>query len=147
MYLKEQWFYHDTIFILFYHSSTRVFYMYGITVIFLWVCLWLVCVYIHTHKRFLLFQAPYRILATYTVCCPKTVLFNFRIWIKEIVHPKMKMTSWFNHPQAILSVYGFLLSDEYNRSYIKKMCGSSKLYNGSEWCLRFWSKIKCMNPS
>ncbi len=32
----------------------------------------------------------------------------------------MKITWWFTHPQAILGVYDFLLSDEYNRSYIKK---------------------------
>ncbi len=29
----------------------------------------------------------------------------------------MKITPWFTHPQAILGVYDFLLSDEYNRSY------------------------------
>ncbi len=33
----------------------------------------------------------------------------------------MKITPWFTHPQAILGVHDFLLSDEYKRSYIKKM--------------------------
>ncbi len=37
---------------------------------------------------------------------------------KGIVHQKMKITPWFTHPQAILGVYDFLLSQEYNRSYI-----------------------------
>ncbi len=45
----------------------------------------------------------------------------------------MKIISLFTHPQAIRSVYDFLLSDKYNWSYIKKRLGSSKLYNGSEW--------------
>ncbi len=31
------------------------------------------------------------------------------------------MIYWFTHPQAILGVYDFLLSVEYNQSYIKKM--------------------------
>jgi len=39
---------------------------------------------------------------------------------KGIVHPKMKITPCFAHPQAILGVCEILLSDEYNRSYIKK---------------------------
>ncbi len=51
---------------------------------------------------------------------------------KGIVHPKMKITSWCTYPQAILGVYDFLLSDEYNQSYIKKCPDSSQLYNGSE---------------
>ncbi len=50
------------------------------------------------------------------------------------------ITSWFTHPQVILGVYVFLLSDEYSWSYIKKC--SSKLYNGSEWGSRFWSPKK-----
>ncbi len=37
--------------------------------------------------------------------------------LKGKVHSKM--TSWFTHSQAILSVYDFLFSDEYNQSYIK----------------------------
>ncbi len=38
----------------------------------------------------------------------------------------------FTHPQAILGVYDFLLSDEFNQSYIKNCPGSSKLYNCSK---------------
>ncbi len=33
----------------------------------------------------------------------------------------MKIIPWFTHPQAILGVYDFLLSDEYNQRYIKKL--------------------------
>ncbi len=36
--------------------------------------------------------------------------------LKGIVHPKMKITQWFTHPQAILGVYDILFSDKYNRS-------------------------------
>ncbi len=39
----------------------------------------------------------------------------------------MKMILLFTHPQAILGVYDFLLSDESSRSYIKNCPGSSKL--------------------
>ncbi len=61
--------------------------------------------------------------------------------IKGIVHSKMKITP-FTHPQDILGVYDFLLSDEYNRIYIKKCPGSSQLYNGSERGSRFWRPKK-----
>ena len=44
----------------------------------------------------------------------------------------MKITPSFTHPQAILGVYDFLLSDEHNRSYINKYPDASELYNGSE---------------
>ncbi len=50
----------------------------------------------------------------------------------------MKITPWFTHPQAILDVYDFLLSDKHNQSYIKICPGSSKLYNGSEFFLKVW---------
>ncbi len=41
--------------------------------------------------------------------------------------------------QAILDVYDFLLSDEYNRRYIKKYPGSSKLYI---WLIKAsWSEL------
>ncbi len=40
----------------------------------------------------------------------------------------MKMTPWFIHQPS----YDFLLSDEYNLSYIQNCPGSSKLFNGSE---------------
>ncbi len=44
--------------------------------------------------------------------------------LKEIVHPKIKITPWFTHPQAIHGVYDFLLSDKYNPSYIKNVLAS-----------------------
>ncbi len=44
----------------------------------------------------------------------------------------MQITPWFIHPQAIIFVYDFLLSDEYNQSYIKT--GSGVLIKA------FWSK-------
>jgi len=53
----------------------------------------------------------------------------------------MKISPWFTHPQAILDVYDFLLSDEYTvilknyQSYIKKYPGSSKLSRIS-FCVR-----------
>ncbi len=54
----------------------------------------------------------------------------FFLQIKGLVHPKMKISPCFTHPQSNLGVYDFLLSDESN-SYIKKYSGSSKHYNGS----------------
>jgi len=44
----------------------------------------------------------------------------------------MKITPRFTHPQAILGLYDFLLSDEHNLSYINKYPDASKLYNVSE---------------
>ncbi len=41
------------------------------------------------------------------------------ILFEGLVHPKLKGPC-FTHPQGILGVYDFLLSDEYNQSYIKK---------------------------
>jgi len=46
---------------------------------------------------------------------------------KGIVHPRMEISPWFTHTEAILGVYDILLSDEYNQSYIKNFPGSSKL--------------------
>jgi len=46
------------------------------------------------------------------------VLFSSIFDFKGIVHPKMKISPWFTHPQVILDVYGILLSDEYNRSAV-----------------------------
>ncbi len=40
----------------------------------------------------------------------------FNETVKVIVLPKMKMTPWFTHPQAILGVYDFRLSEENNQS-------------------------------
>jgi len=44
----------------------------------------------------------------------------------------MKITPSFTHPQTILGVYDFLLSDEHNRRYINKYPDAFELYNGSE---------------
>ncbi len=62
------------------------------------------------------------------------------IIIKGEVHPNMKITPCFTHRKTIPGVYDFLLSDEYNQSYIKKCPGCSELNNGSEWGLRIWSR-------
>ncbi len=34
----------------------------------------------------------------------------------------MKIISWFIHPQAILGVYNFLISDKYNQLHSKMSC-------------------------
>ncbi len=39
--------------------------------------------------------------------------------LKGLVHPKMKISPCFTHPQGILGVYDFLLSDESNQLYKK----------------------------
>ncbi len=45
------------------------------------------------------------------------ISFMVMLRFKGIVHPKMKITPWFTHSQAILGVYDFFfLSDEYNLS-------------------------------
>ena len=41
------------------------------------------------------------------------------ISFKGLVHFEMKISPSFTHPQAILGVYDFLLSDEHNQRYIK----------------------------
>uniref|UniRef100_A0A8C1BNK8 RNA cytidine acetyltransferase n=1 Tax=Cyprinus carpio carpio TaxID=630221 RepID=A0A8C1BNK8_CYPCA len=43
----------------------------------------------------------------------------------------------FTHPQAILGVYDFLLSDKFSQSYIKNCPGTSKLYHCSGWVFLF----------
>ncbi len=48
------------------------------------------------------------------------------------VHLKMKISLCFTHPQSILGVYDFLLSDESNLSYIKNGPGRSKPFNGGK---------------
>ncbi len=47
-------------------------------------------------------------------------------FVKGLVHQKMKFSPCFTHPQSILGVYDFLLSDECNWSYIKIFPCSSK---------------------
>ncbi len=44
----------------------------------------------------------------------------------------MKISLCFTHPQSILGVYDFLLSDESNLSYIKNCPGPSKRYSGGK---------------
>jgi len=44
----------------------------------------------------------------------------------------MKITPNFTHPQAILGVYDFFLSDEHNWRNINKYPDASELYNGSK---------------
>ncbi len=51
--------------------------------------------------------------------------------LKGLFHPQLKISPCFTHPQGILGVYDFLLSDESNRSYIKICPGYSKRYNCS----------------
>ncbi len=62
--------------------------------------------------------------------------------MKTLVYPKMKITPWFTLKRSYSRC--IWLS---SRSYINKCPGSSKLYNGSEWVLRFLSPIKCIHPS
>ncbi len=44
----------------------------------------------------------------------------------------MKISLCFIHPRGNLAVYDFLLSDEFNWSYIKNCPGSSEPYNGDK---------------
>jgi len=53
-------------------------------------------------------------------------------FIKRLVHFQMKISPSFTHPQAILGVYDFVLSDEHNQRNINKYPDASELYNGSE---------------
>ncbi len=45
---------------------------------------------------------------------------------KGLVHPKIKISPCFTHPQSILGVYDFLLSDKSNRVILKKYSCSYK---------------------
>ncbi len=61
---------------------------------------------------------------------------------------KLRLLSLRKHLGGVMQIFphsDFLLSDEYNRSYINECPGSSKLCNGSEW----WSRLpeKCIDPS
>ncbi len=67
--------------------------------------------------------------------------------IKALIQPKIKIIPWFTHPQGILGLYDFLISEESNRSYVKYCPGSSKLCNGSGWVFSFNSpKISSFHP-
>ncbi len=59
----------------------------------------------------------------------KTLSINALSQVKGLVHPKIKISLCFTHPQCILGVYDFLLLDEFNRSYIKNGLGPSKCYH------------------
>ncbi len=50
------------------------------------------------------------------------------ITFKGLVHPKMKISPCFTHPQGILGIYDFLLLNESNWSNIKNSLGFFKLY-------------------
>lgn len=52
---------------------------------------------------------------------------QFENLLKGIGSPKNENCPMFTHPQAILEIYPFLLTDEHNQSYIKK-CPYLKLY-------------------
>ncbi len=48
-----------------------------------------------------------------------------------IVHPPQKISPCFTHPQSILGVYDYLLSDESNQSYIKNWVHPKHLQHSS----------------
>ncbi len=76
---------------------------------------------------------------------------NFHFWVnypfKGLVHPKMKISLCFTHPQSIPGVYDCLLSDESNWSYIKNCPGPSKPYNGVSGCFLSVDKHKLLTKS
>ncbi len=53
--------------------------------------------------------------------CIRQIVDHTHFKVKRLVHPKIHpfFGLCFTHPQSILGVYDFLLSDESNRSYIK----------------------------
>jgi len=59
----------------------------------------------------------------------------------------MKISPSFTHPQAILGVYDFLLSDEDNWRNINKYADASELYNGSERDQRVCAEEVCPSTS
>ncbi len=77
------------------------------------------------------------------------------LFLKGLVHPKIKISLCFTHPQSILGVYDSLLSDESNRSFIKNCPSPSKPFNGVSGCFlstvqKTWNKvhasvIKCVS--
>ncbi len=80
-------------------------------------------------------------------------VFGVNLTLKGLVHPKMKISLCFTHPQSILGVYDCLLSDESNWSYIKNGPGPPSLQHGVSGCFlstvqKTWNKacasiIKC----
>ncbi len=73
------------------------------------------------YKRTLYFQFFFK------NCLLCTFLMAIKLYFKWLVHPKMKISPCFTHPQSILGVYDFLLSDEFNRSYIKNSSSFERL--------------------
>ncbi len=71
----------------------------------------------------------------------------FRSGLKGIVHPKMKISQRFTHPQGILCVSDIPLSDKHMLSYIPHCLVCSNLYNCSELCPCFWIRKKSIRPS
>ncbi len=53
---------------------------------------------------------------------------NENITFKGLVHPKIKISPCFTHPQCILGIYDFLLLNESNWSNKKNCLGFFKLY-------------------
>ncbi len=84
------------------------------------------------YAEFFFFAKPYSMTTLISLQCSYSNIWqNYKIrlpkgncdmlkLVKGIVHPKMKITPWFNQPQAILGVYNFLLSDAYNQSIKKR---------------------------
>ncbi len=62
--------------------------------------------------------------------------------LKGIVHPKMKISQRFTHPQGILGMSDIPLLDEHILSYIQNCPVCSDLYNCSELCPCFWIRKK-----
>ncbi len=76
-----------------------------------------ICIFLKVHQKYLYNSKGQRVenscvktLAPFTqIMLTATLLCDF----KGIVHPKMKMTPWFTHPQAILGVWLSSFSQSY----------------------------------
>ncbi len=96
---------------------------------------------------------PLQLMLLFGLVCIKYKTNTSRVSSSSLLllHPKMKISPCFTHPQGILGVYDFLLSNESSQSYIKNCPWSSKLYNDSKWVIFFNSpkegQIKRMHPS
>ncbi len=67
--------------------------------------------------------------------------------LKGIVHPKMKILSWFTHPHAIPDVYDFLALAEHKQRLLEHYHSSVGPYNVSEWVTKLWSFQKHIKAS
>ncbi len=63
----------------------------------------------------------------------KYTIYKYNL-LKGLVHPKINITPCFTHPQGLLGVYDFLLSDESNWSHIKNCPGTSSVRMGVGGC-------------